>query len=322
MEFPQLLDDAVRATADIQRRLSQIPDALIAATSTERYIRELDRTSRQLESFSHSPVQTALNHYRNVQLEVENFGTSRLLDDLRHRFESIEASSRGLIDLTRLQFSASSSLSAAATLRFPQIEMSALSAAFSSHAAAKSAFEQMQPWLDQVGTLVENAPDESTRRLTLQSIIEAVFEAGTGTNLDQIDSPKALLRFRLILICLVLSHLISYHQCQLQRAEISDLRQLQKQQAQTIALLTETVEELKEQATESPRIYLEAAEDGVMRDAPDGKAERIGRLKRGQVVRLVMIFKRWRYVELLDDNLHETGERGWIYRRAVSQLER
>jgi hypothetical protein len=114
------------------------------------------------------------------------------------------------------------------------------------------------------------------------------------------------------------------HQAELRRAEGGDFRRTQRGQAETIAALTEAMREMAGQIADlkaAPATYVEISGDGTLRAAPSGQSARVGNLRRGQVVRLLSTWKRWRHIELVDENLRGTGERGWIYRRMVSKLD-
>ena len=177
--------------------------------------------------------------------------------------------------------------------------------------------DQLRPLFAQVDQLVVEAPDEPTRRFNLRAVMLALFEAATGTD-TELSSPKKAMRFYLLLVFLIWTKVSAYHQAELHNSKIADARRLEREQAETIAVLTQGVLQLTQEIDElkrAPAVYLEISEPGTMREAPSGNSARVGRLARGQVVRLLSAFKRWRYVELLDDDLQPTQQRGWIYRR-------
>jgi len=182
---------------------------------------------------------------------------------------------------------------------------------------------QLNPIFEQFDRLVAEEHGAS-RGYTIQAAVAAMFEAFTGTD-TELDSPKKTMRFWLILVLFLWSHVHACHEAELHRTEVRDLRRVQREQAEMVAALNQAVLEATAQVAGKavePRVYVEVSEPGILREAPSGTSARIGRVQRGQVVQLLTIVKRWRYVELLDADLHEVGERGWLYRRNVKARSR
>ena len=182
--------------------------------------------------------------------------------------------------------------------------------------------DQLRPLFEQIDSLVVDGADESTRRYTLRAMLAAIFEAMTGTD-TAFDSPKKNIKFWLVLALFIWAKTNACHEADLRSSERAEARRVQREQAETIAMLTETVRRAVEEISHlktTPAIYLEIRELSILRDAPSGQSARAGRLDVGDIVRLVSRVERWRYVELLDDHLQGTGNYGWIYQRNLIEI--
>jgi hypothetical protein len=196
-------------------------------------------------------------------------------------------------------------------------QLRALGAALEKDITAFHRVEELQPWLRQLDVL-ELTAAEGADDLTLTERFKVALDALIGVDPDTaFESPKQRLK-TLLKIILVLWAAYHWYQGKLSEA---DVHQRILEQARVVAAATEAIRQLTQEIevlkNQSPAIHLEVTAAGMLREAPSGSAARVGRVRSGQVVRLLSVYGRWRYVEVLDDDLHESGIRGWLYRRNV-----
>jgi hypothetical protein len=177
----------------------------------------------------------------------------------------------------------------------------------------------LEPLLEQHRRAILDAPNEPARRRTVAVAMVAIEEA---THFQLPATPESLTRFVIywLVFILMLQH-ATYQSQQRERTLMKGVDRrfatMEREHAETVAVLAEARRQLYEKLAAEPMIILEVARRGVVRVGPSGATERITTVKTNQRVKWLQSFERWRYVELLDDAGHGTGVRGWIYRRSV-----
>jgi hypothetical protein len=175
--------------------------------------------------------------------------------------------------------------------------------------------ERMRPIIDQYQQALREAPDEAAQRLTLNAAIRAVVEGATDleTRLTTpADRIKFVTKIVVILICILLDR---------QRdAEMKELRRDSAQQAAVTAAVVARLHELERahgQDDLPTGLVLQVVDAARLREDPSTTYAPIRRLARGTRLEAIVLVDRWYYVELLSEDGHRTGLRGWIYRRVV-----
>jgi hypothetical protein len=182
---------------------------------------------------------------------------------------------------------------------------------------------RLQTYVTELEKAAREASDEPTRQSRLADHIKGLIEAALGIDMT-LDVPykRLALRYGLIFILInVLFWLRNWHYAAKQDANIRELLRIEREQAETLAAVTETIRQLQSSAPESvraPSVYLRVTNHGSLRDGPSGAAHRVRRVKPGQTLRLVMPFERWYYVEMINKDDHDPPVVGWIYRRSVT----
>jgi hypothetical protein len=181
----------------------------------------------------------------------------------------------------------------------------------------------LEGMLHRVASDLVSATDERTRKTTFINGFRALVEAVVGVDMV-LNTPHKRLAFRLRLICFFISLLLTVRECHenaLLKTEVRALRRAEREQAETIALLTEAVRQLEEPLRDksaTASVILRVTQRARIREGPSGAARGIGRVVPGQLLRLVSTVDRWYYVEVIDEEQTPTGGYGWIYRRSVN----
>lgn len=183
--------------------------------------------------------------------------------------------------------------------------------------------EQFRPIIEQHVAAASIAPDEATRRLTIDEAIRAMFEVVTGIETDPGTTPEQRFKFWFSILWALWVVLWSAHAAQ--RRELDESLQeaarvaAVRLQAQTVASLTETIVRLEARLAvqEAPEVLVRIARRSSVREAPSGSTRCVARVEAGQPAVLITRFLRWDYVELVGADGVRTGIVGWIHHRRV-----
>jgi hypothetical protein len=267
----------------------------------------LSDLGRAASSLADSPLIRAADYANALARVASDAGRVGLMLDTatRNRESSLEAATRGLQPLLGN-------------------DVRSVAVAFENEIRGIRRLQDLRPWFEELDSAIRIGADEGSDglpALTLSDTFEAVLDGIVGVDVhNAFSSPKQRLT-ALLKIAVFLWAVYQWQQGRLLNADVRELRRIQRQQAETIAAATEAVRRLTDEVqglkNQSPAIHLEVAEDGILREGPSGRTTRVGRVHSGQVVRLLSVYGRWRYVEVLDANLQESDIRGWLYRRNV-----
>ena len=181
--------------------------------------------------------------------------------------------------------------------------------AFYQNPAFTGVFDEVTKVVEEHQQEVIEAPDEPTRWRRIVTVLRVVYPDTEATPEERTRHWVGLVYATFMLLVTLIT---------VQQNRESSNRQL----AEEIAVLTETVTQLHAPLGHLSSTPLRVTRRAVLRQGPSRQTDSLTTMPPGQALNLLMRYGRWLHVEVLNEAGEQTDLRGWIYRRNVRFLDR